>query len=192
MTVVYEARLRSVSPYSQSRYYSKDDVPALEKESAEAYDRRTWRHKLHTTASGQVYIPPMAIKNCLSEAAKYLSITIKGKGKATYTKHFEAGLLCPDPVMIGMSVDEVKSETLFVPASGIRGDGKRVTRTFPRIDEWAGVATIYVFDHVITQEILEQHLREAGNLIGIGRFRPRNNGFYGRFQVEGLTVTGNG
>ena len=29
-------------------------------------------------------------------------------------------------------------------------------------------------------------LREAGKFIGIGRFRPRNNGYYGRFDVESV------
>jgi hypothetical protein len=34
--------------------------------------------------------------------------------------------------------------------------------------------------------VFEHHLHEAGKFIGIGRFRPRNNGFYGRFDVLGV------
>ena len=42
--------------------------------------------------NGVVFIPPNSLKNCLSEAAKFLSISVPGKGKATYTKNFEAGI----------------------------------------------------------------------------------------------------
>ena len=36
----------------------------------------------------------------------------------------------------------------------------------------------------ITLSVFRKHLEEAGKFIGIGRFRPRNNGFYGRFEVK--------
>lgn len=181
----YIARLKSSSPYSQGRHYSKNDVPPLEKEGADAYEKRTWRNRLHVM-DGEVYIPPMAFKNCLAEAAKFLSMQIPGKGKATYTKHFEAGVMVMDPVMLGIRAADVQSEALFVPASGKRGDGKRVERVFPFLPSWEGEVTITVIDETITRDVLQAHLVEAGKLIGIGRFRPRNNGFYGRFKVVSL------
>ena len=173
--------LTSVSPYSQSRHYS---VPKLDKESAADYEARTWRNRLHSNESGNVIIPPMAFKNCLSEAAKYLSIQIAGKGKATYTKHFEAGVLCIEPVVLPVKVADVSSECLFVPADGKRGSGKRVEKFFPVIHSWSGQVTFQILDETITRDVFETHLVEAGKFIGIGRFRPRNNGFYGRFTVK--------
>jgi len=44
----------------------------------------------------------------------------------------------------------------------------------------------HVIDETVTRDVLAQHLAEAGKLIGIGRFRPRNNGYYGRFNVTSL------
>ncbi len=90
---IFFAELFSVSAYSQSRHY---DVPKLEKEIAKDYEARTWRERLHVTEGGFVFIPPIAFKNCLAEAAKFLGIQIPGKGKSTYTKHFEAGVLVVD------------------------------------------------------------------------------------------------
>ncbi len=179
----YEATIRSISPYSQSRYH---EVPPLEKEGKDAYERRTWRHRMHTTESGEVFIQPMAFKNCLSEAAKFLSIQIPGKGKATYTKHFEAGVMVIQPMMLGIQAEDVPGEAHFVPADGVRGSGKRVTRVFGRIDRWSGTLEIFVSDETVTLPVLEQVLKEAGSLIGIGRFRPRNNGFFGRFSVDSI------
>lgn len=175
------ATLQSTTPYSQSRHYSD---PKLEKEQAKDYEARTWRNRLHTTERGQVFIPPMSFKNCLSEAAKYLGIQIPGKGKSTYTKHFEAGVMVMEPLMLGIDADQVAGEWLFVPSDGIRGSGKRVEKRFPIIHEWKGKVTFHVFDETITESVFKTHLVQAGQFIGIGRFRPRNNGFYGRFNVE--------
>lgn len=177
------AHLTSVSPYSQSRHY---DVPKLEREIPKDYEARTWRNRLHTDDNGSVYIPPMSFKNCLSEAAKFLSMQIPGKGKATYTKHFEAGVLVTEPLPLSIAANDVQGEWLFVPADGVRGSGKRVDKCFPVIRQWSGAVTFHILDEIITQEVFTKVLSDAGKFIGIGRFRPRNNGFYGRFDVESV------
>jgi hypothetical protein len=179
----YRAKIKSKSPYSQSRYHQTEH---LDKEGDDAYERRTWRERMHYDENGEVFIPPMSLKNCLAEAAKFLSVSIKGKGKATYTKHFEAGIMVTTPISLGIKVQDVPVEALFVPSNGRRGGSTRVTRYFGRIPKWSGEFEINVLDETITKDVLELHLCEAGSLIGIGRFRPRNNGYYGRFAVESL------
>lgn len=175
--------IRGVSPYSQSKHYTTEK---LAKENAKDYEARTWRDRLHVTDNGSVFIPPMSFKNCLSEAAKFLGIQIPGKGKSTYTKHFEAGVLVTDAMILPIKKEEVKGEWLFVPSDGVRGSGKRVDKCFPVIHEWGGEVTFYVLDETVTEEVFRNVLEQAGAFIGIGRFRPRNNGFYGRFKVEAI------
>lgn len=181
------ATLHSISPYSQSKHY---EIPKLGRstgtstESAKDYEMRTWRERCHVDGQGRIVIPPMAFKNCIAEIAKYLGIQIPGKGKSTYTKHFEAGLMVLDGLTLPVTKEDVPGEWLFVPASGRRGDGKRVLKCFPVIHEWQGNVTFHVLDDMITEDVFEQHLKDAGNFIGIGRFRPRNNGYYGRFEVK--------
>ncbi len=176
--------LEGVSPYSQSRFHATDKK---ERELAKDYEARTWRNRMHSLPNGNVFIPPMALKNCLSEAAKYLSTQIPGKGKATYTKHFEAGVLVTDAIELPIKADEVEGEWLFVPADGKRGGDKRVEKCYPKIDEWSGEVTWYIMDDIITEDVFLDTLKKAGLFIGIGRFRPRNNGHYGRFKVVSHT-----
>jgi hypothetical protein len=128
----------------------------------------------------------MAFKNCLSEAAKYLAMQIPGKGKATYTKHFEAGLLICDPLSLGVRTEDIIGNWLFVPVGGERGGGKRVRRCFPKFDFWKGDLIIHVLDETITKDVLQTHLEAAGSFIGIGTFRPRKNGYFGRFKLNEL------
>lgn len=171
----------SGSPYSQSRYYKTE---RKERETSADYEARTWRDRCHVNEDGFIFMPPMSFKNCLSEAAKFLSKQIPGKGKATYTKHFEAGVLVMDPIVLPIKKDKVEGEWLFVPADGRRGSGSRVEKCFPIIRTWEGKITFYVLDPTITQTVFVEHLKEAGSFIGLGRFRPRNNGFNGRFSVD--------
>jgi hypothetical protein len=186
------ASVEGISPYSQGRSYS------VEKEQGEGFDdyeQRTWRNRLHIDGSGDVFIPPMAFKNALADTAKFLSLSVPGKGKATYTKHFEAGVLAVQPAGLGIKAADVEPERVFVPADGRRGSGKRVHKLFPVIP--AGWKTDFVFlvlDETVLQthsggETVFQHvLVRCGQYVGIGRFRPRNNGFYGRFAVTDFTV----
>lgn len=174
-------KIVGLTPYSQGKHYVAE---ALNKESKSDYEARTWRERLHYNEDGEVFIPPMAFKNCLSDVAKYLSVQIPGKGKSTYTKHIEAGVMIAEPMMLGVKKDDVQGEWHFVPSDGKRGGGKRVDRCFPIIKQWGGELEVIVLDDTVTREVLEYHMVEAGRFIGVGRFRPRNNGYYGRFKPE--------
>jgi hypothetical protein len=181
------AELESISPYSQSKHYEIEKLgrsTGTDTESSADFEKRTWRERCHVDADGNIFIPPMAFKNCLAEIAKYLSVQIPGKGKSTYTKHFEAGVMVLEGLPLPIKKADVPGEWLFVPADGRRGSGKRVSKCFPVVQSWKGSVPFHVLDDVITPEVFEQHLKEAGNFIGIGRFRPRNNGYYGRFKVN--------
>lgn len=180
------ARLRAVSPYSQSRAH---ETPKTSKETPDVYEQRTWREKAHFNEKGEVFIPPMSFKMTLDAAAKYLSLQVPGKGKATYTKHFASGCLVMDPVYLGVKKDDLLHDRIHANADGVRGSGKRVWRYFPRIDEWEADVEFHVYDDAITREVFEKVLTEAGRFIGIGRFRPQNGGFYGRFTVENVKWT---
>lgn len=177
-------QITGVAPYSQSKHV---EVPAKEKESKDDYERRTWMERAHYTKDGYVYIPPTSFKNCISEAAKFLSVQIPGKGKATFTKHFEAGVMVMKELVLPVKREDVNGEWVFVPADGRRGGGKRVMRCFPVFQKWGGEVEFFIIDDTINRETFEYHIKQAGQLIGIGRFRPRNNGFYGRFDATILS-----
>jgi hypothetical protein len=176
-----KAVLKSASPYGQSRYHG---TPMLDKESHEDYEKRTWKNKLHTDKKGNIFIPPMAVKNCLLEAAAYSGKKIQGKGQKTWTKKFEAGILVVKEFYIGKTVNEVEECKVFVPSDGKRGGGKRVFKSFPVVPEWCAEIEVLIVDPIITEKIFREHLEEAGKYIGLGYFRPSRNGYYGRFTVE--------
>lgn len=173
-------KLKSASPYSQSKYIqerkSKDETHA-------DFEKRSWYQRCHWNEAGRMFIPPMSFKNCIAEAAKYKTIQIPGKGKSTYTKHFEAGVMVTQPLVLDVTRESVQHEWLHVPSDGRRGGTTRVEKCFPMVPSWSGTVEFLILDEIITEEVFKEHLDDAGSFIGIGRFRPRNNGYYGRFEV---------
>lgn len=154
------------------------------KEGKADYEIRTWREKMHyVPETGQVLIPPMQFALSLKEAAKYLNLQIPGKGKSTYTKNFDAGIMVTEPLLIDSYKDDVECEILHVPSDGKRGGTSRVLKSFPLIRSWEGKVKYWILDDIITEDVFRRVLETSGNLIGIGRFRPRNCGYYGRFEV---------
>jgi hypothetical protein len=175
--------LVSMSPYSQSKYISTKkpkDVTHAD------FEKQQWKERCHWNEDGHLTIPPMAFKNCLSEAAKYRSMPIPGQGKKTYTAKIEAAVLVVTPLVLDITRETIGHEWLHVPSDGRRGGTTRVEKCFPVVTSWAGQVEFMILDNIITEEVFQEHLEDAGSYIGIGRFRPRNNGFYGRFKVESI------
>jgi len=188
--IIATAHLKSIpgSPYSSSKHI---EVEKDAKESHADFEKRTWRKRCHVVKAGknkgQIFIPPMMLKRAIASTAKYLSERIPGKNRATYTKHFLAGVLVVEPLVLAVHADDVDHEWLFLPSNGQMGGGSRVSKCFPIIHEWEGDANYLILDETITQDVFEYHLRQCGQFNGLGRFRPQNGGYYGRFTLETLT-----
>lgn len=174
------AKLKSASPYSQSRYHGSEKI---DKEGADEYEKRTWIEKGHFDEHGEMFIPPIALKFCLESAAKELGLQVPGRGKKTYGAAFKNGIMVLDPIKLGVKRDEVKPHWIPANADGVRGSGKRVLRAFPQIPAWTGTVTFHILNDMIKKDVFVKHLTEAGRYIGIGQFRPQNGGYNGRFEV---------
>ena len=183
------AHLIGISPISFS---APIQSPKKEGEKSDAYEERTWRERVHVDTQGRVFIPPTALKNCLSEMARYRSDSVPGMGKKTYTAFVEAGVMVTDPILLlddkgrEVKLDGLGCDRLFVPADGKRGSGKRVWKNFPVISAWQAHVQFFLLETVLINDIkrVQSYLEQAGKFIGMGRFRPRNNGYYGRWRVE--------
>ena len=177
--------LESFAPYSQSRCH---EVPRLgDKETDDAYAKRTAREHLHVDENGEVFIPAQAFNKALQTAASYLRMRIPGKGQSEYGKHFYGGVTAQQD---GLKLDIKKEdeeriiiERLFLSPTGDKKGGKRVWKYYPTISSWKGTLEFYIFDDTITEEVFEKVLAEAGMFIGLGRFRAEKGGFYGRYKV---------
>jgi len=157
-------------------------------EGHDAFEERTWRERLHVDEHGFVFIPANAMKRTLENVAKYLSESVPGKGKATYTKHFLAGVMVIKDILIQPPTKAVDFQGVWmnVPSDGQRGGKKRVDRCFPVITQWSGHAEIILQDPILIDNPgkVEEYLDYAGKFIGLMSMSPRNGGSFGRFSIK--------
>lgn len=178
------AAIRSISPYSPSRMVMEAKKPG---EKDGDFEQRTWRLKAHTNKDGNVIIPFMAFKKALDGAARLTPRKIGGRGNQTYGQQMKSGVLLTEPLTLNIKGDETRPETFMCSIKGdSRGVGGRVPRTFPTVDDWGGTLTFFIMNPTVQKDIFETYLREAGQFIGVGRFRPENGGVYGRFVVDNV------
>lgn len=177
----YTARLIGISPLGFSAPIRTEKEP---NETHDQYDRRCARERIRTDADGQAIIPPNAVHLMLIDAARYLCRSVPGKKGATYKRYFEAAIIIADPIELGVRADDIPLMPLYVPADGKPGGNKRVWRNFPYLERWKGTALINVIDDTITGEVLREHLEQAGQIVGLGFYRPARRGHWGRFRVE--------
>jgi hypothetical protein len=178
-------KLEGVTPYSPSRNYAAE-VPKLKDESHDAYDERTWRHHAHIDKKTKnIIIPGECFAWCIKAMSKRRSDRIPGKGQKTYTAAFDPIEVIGD-IDTKCHFDEAAMESFMANSDGVRGSGKRVLRRFPLVSSWSGQLTFMMWDVRIPEAVFKETIEDAGLLIGIGRRRPENKGFFGRFQVQNI------
>ena len=183
VTVNFE--LEGVTPLSFSKAIQSEKSSG---ESHEEFEARTWRERLHVDKDGICYVPPMMMKRAIEWTAKYMSETIPGKGKKTWTQKCVAGIMCVEPLSLGVKAEDVAGEWLHIPSDGQPGGSKRVWKKMPFIDPgWKCQGQYLVVDQLLTEprgiRKIQEYLAIAGQVDGLGRFAPRRGGYYGRFKV---------
>lgn len=172
-----------VTPYSYSAPFITEKKSG---ESADDFEKRTWRNRCHALPDGSLIIPGIVFKKALDSAASFRGERIPGKGMKTWAKRFMPGVFISDPLKVAPAAkkDEVRGEWLYVSADGRKDSGgSKVWRCFPMLDAWGGDLTVHVLDDSITKPVFEAHVETMGMFVGVGRFSPRVGGFLGRFKA---------
>jgi hypothetical protein len=136
---------------------------------------------------GTIYHPSVAFRSALLEAAKGSNIIVPGSKRPIAAKAIVSG-----------SVSLVDERTpLLDPDSGARLtafvlDTQRVViqrnailRSRPKYVSWGAILGFEINEGFIEGlAVIDGFMTRAGQLIGIGDFRPQRNGIYGRFSAQ--------
>lgn len=195
MYKIARVKLKSVSPFSPSKPFESEKP---QEQSHGEFDEQHWREHAEINAEGHVCIAAMSLKKAIDTAAKHLGEKVPGARGSTYTAKFERGMFIQTPLDLGITREQLTIENsvrIYADSMG-KKDGKggaRVWRRYPLIHQWTGILEIHIVEPSILiksegkseTDLLERHIEAAGLFIGVGRFRPQNGGFNGRFAVDG-------
>lgn len=179
-------RIAGIAPVSFSRPADDKLRPG---EDPQALDERVWRDRVLADDDGFVMFNSQAMQFALHEGGKKCG---KRRGGGTWTDPFKRAVVVPRNFYVltaqGEKIhkSETKKQPVYCGANGSRTDTKRVTRNYPRIDEWRAEFDVQVFDPTITNDIFQRAVTLAGIYNGIGRYSPRVGGVNGRWVVESI------
>lgn len=77
-------------------------------------------------------------------------------------------------------LEELYADRRFALRCGVRVNNRTVVRTRPRFPLWSATATVSYLPDMVDLATLRDVARLAGDMVGIGDWRPR----FGRFRVE--------
>jgi hypothetical protein len=186
----YDIRIEGKTPYMQHRM---DDVALEEWEkqrkfiierpdvSKEELDRAMY-HSYNDEVG--FYIPSEQIRQSLINAGSFTKAKVGNAKKSM--KNIVAGMFSIDPEKIRIGSDFVIDKRSAVN----RNIKARVIVIRPRWDNWKVSFVLNVDNDTITEETITQIITHAGDYVGIGSYRPQNNGQFGRFRLVEIKEKG--
>ena len=148
-------------------------------EDHELIARSEWRGSLYWSEGIGPYLPSANIRSAIVEGGKLSKL-----GKALQ----RGTLILDDKIPLQYSgprePDAMWDSGQFYDCRSVVVSGKRLMRYRPLFVSWSVQVDITFDASVIDAAQILQSARAAGNLIGIGDFRPNKGGNFGRFDVE--------
>lgn len=136
-----------------------------------------WIGSLYYNDSIGVYIPGINIEASLFEAAKMQKLGKQAK-RALLVLEDEIKLDYVGPT----GIEKLYNNKAFVDVRAVKVGQGKVMRCRPKFDKWACTFTLQFNPEQIQKNEVLKMLKDAGDLVGLGDYRPR----FGKFASEVL------
>jgi hypothetical protein len=178
-----EVEIRGVTPLLIHRFHEDaEQAKSTRRMEVQQRDpRQEATRNAYIAAEGTFYFSAFSIPGAMGNAGA--NHKTRGSRKSLRWVVPSAVRMTSDVVTIlngtGPAKDfEVDSRPVTIPAT--KG---RVMRHRPRWDQWGAKFDLLVDDNLLSIDMVQQLLTEAGQSIGIGDFRPEKRGPFGTFRV---------
>jgi len=182
----FEIKIQGITPYLQHRMddtkleeWEKQRGFVVERDDVNKEDAVRAEYHCYRNSKDKLFIPGTHIRGALITAGTY----VKGK-VGTQTKSMKSTVAA----MFYCEQDEI----FITPQKyGIRKDSAvnrnikaRIIVIRPEFKDWSATFTLIVDNDTITEQTIQKIVEYAGQYVGIGAWRPTNNGMFGRFKLS--------
>jgi hypothetical protein len=186
--VKYKVKIEGLTPYMQHRMddqkledWEKNRKHIIERDDINKEDYVRALFHSFMTAENKFYIPAEHIRGALINGGTFLKSKVGVRTKSM--KSIVAAMFIVTPEQIYLpeftEIDKRSAVNKNVKA--------RVIVVRPKWNEWQAEFTLNTGEDTFTEKQLLELLNTTGNYVGIGSFRPTNNGSFGRFKVVEFT-----
>lgn len=182
----FKVKIKGVTPYMQHRMddikleeWEKKRGLIIEREDVAKEDIVRAEYHCYRNGNGKCFIPADQLRGSFIGAGSMVKGKV-GSGRSKSMKQVVAAMFMVTPDHI-----EIPDFDTIDKRSAVNKNVKaRVMVIRPKWTEWEAEFKLNVMNDTITSETVKSIIENAGDYIGIGSFRPTNNGMFGRFQVE--------
>lgn len=180
----YEVKIKGLSPYMQHRMddlkleqWEKVRGKIMERDDVAHDDLVRAEYHCYRNPDGKCYIPADQIRGSLIGAGTYMKAKVGGRSRSMKTLVAATFIPTPDQILIPDfdTIDKRSAVNKNVKA--------RIIVLRPKWTTWEASFKLEVHEDTVTKETIKELLTYAGQYVGIGSFRPTNNGMFGRFEV---------
>jgi hypothetical protein len=183
----FKVKIKGLTPYMQHRMddqkleeWEKCRKQIIERPEVSQADAARAEYHCYRNTEGLCYIPADHLRNSLINAGTYMKSKVGGRSKSM--KVIVAATFVPTPEQILITDYDVIDKRSTVN----RNVKARVITIRPKWTNWEAEFTLNVYEPSITAETVTQLINYAGSYVGIGSYRPTNNGMFGRFELENI------
>lgn len=181
----YKVKITGVTPYMQHRMddkkleeWEKSRSLIIEREGVNKEDAVRAEFHCYRNIEGKCYLPSDHLRGAMILAGAFVKAKVGNTTKSM--KNIVAAMFFVNPDEIILPDYDVIDKRSAVN----RNIKARVITIRPKWTNWSVEFNLMVDNGTITPETVKSILEYAGRYVGIGSFRPTNNGQFGRFEVE--------
>jgi hypothetical protein len=183
--VAVRARIQGITPLllnamSQEQLLAIRNKVKPAKSAARPSPREEAAGKVHRMPDGEPHIPVAMLMACLIGAGQF--VRLDGKRQVSTVKSTVLpGLLTIDDRWLPLVPGEWEVD---IAQGRNPNGGEAVCIIRPRFDEWGFDVTISVDQRQVALGVVREIVDIAGQRVGLGDFRPKCKGTFGRFVVS--------
>jgi hypothetical protein len=186
--MIYQVKVQGITPYMQHRMddakleeWEKKRGGIIERPDVSTEDlKRAEFCCYRNPKTQQCFIPSEHFRNAFIAGGTYVKGKVGARTKSM--KGIMAAVLriSPDEITVP-DFDEIDKR------SAVNKNVKaRVMVIRPKWSVWEADFSLIIDNETLTRETIEELIAVTGNYVGIGSYRPTNNGYFGRFALKEL------
>lgn len=180
----YTITINGLTPYMQHRMddikldeWEKKRGVIIERPEVSQADALRAEYHAYRNSAGQCFIPSEHIRQGLIQAGTFMKSKVGVRTKSMKSIVASTFMVTPDEILIP-DYDAIDKRSTVN-----RNNKARVLVIRPKWMDWTAIFELNVLEPTITEETVRQIIEFAGIYIGIGSYRPTNNGMFGKFEV---------
>lgn len=186
--MTYKVSIEGITPYMQHRMddvkldeWEKNRKQIIERPDLNIEDVKRAEYHCYRNREGKCFIPAEQLRIAMINGGTYLKSKVGTKTKSMKGIIAAVMRISPEDILLP-DYDEIDKRSAVN-----RNVKARVMVVRPKWMQWGAEFDMVLDNGTLTKEMLTELVTVTGNYVGIGSYRPTNNGYFGRFKLKDIS-----